>query len=94
MVSGPLTSWQIDGEKVEIVADFLFLESKITVDGDWKHEIKRHLLLRRKIMTNLESVLKIRDITLLTKVFPYSFSMVFPVAMCSCESWIIKKAEH
>ena len=93
MVSGPITSWQIDGGKVEIVADFLFLGSKITVDGDWKHEVKRHLLLRRKTMTNLDSVLKSRATTLLTK-FRIVKAMAFTVAMCSCESWIIKKAEH
>ena len=93
VASGPITSWQIDGEKVEIVADFLFLGSKITVDGDWKHEIKRHLLLRRKTMTNLDSVLKSRATTLLTK-FRIVKAMAFTVAMCSCESRIIKKAEH
>ena len=92
MASGPITSWQIDGETVEIVTDFIFLGSKITVDGDCSHEIKRHLLPGRKVMTNLESILKSRDITLSTKVRLVK-AMVFPVVMYGCESWIIKKAE-
>ena len=92
MTSGPITSWQIDGETVEIVADFIFLGSKITADGDCSHEIKRHLLLGRKVMTNLDSRLKSRDITLPTKVHLVK-AMVFPVVMCWCESWTIKKAE-
>ena len=90
MASGPITSWQIDGE---IVADFIFGGSKITADGDWSHEIKRYLLLRRRVMTNLDSILKSRDITLPTKVCLVK-AMVFPVVMCGCESWTIKKAEH
>ena len=93
MASGPITSWEIDGETVEIVADFLFLGSKITADGDCSHEIKRHLLLERKVMTNLDSILKSRDITLPTKVHPVK-AMVFPVVMYGCESWTIKKAER
>ena len=93
MASGPITSWQIDGETVETVRDFLFLGSKITADGDCSHEIKRHLLLGRKVMTNLDSILKSRDITLLTKVCLVK-AMVFPVVICGCESWTIKKAEH
>ena len=93
MASGPITSWQIDEEKLEIVSDFIFLGSKITVDGDCSHKIKRHLLLGRKAMTNLDSVLKSRDITLLTKVHIVK-AMVFPVVMYGCESWAIKKAEH
>ena len=92
MESGPITSWQIDGETVETIADFIFLGSKITVDGDCSHEIKRHLLLGRKVMTNLESILKSRDITLPTKVHLVK-AMVFPVVMYGCESWTIKKAE-
>ena len=92
MVSGHITSWQIDGETMETVTDFLFLCSKITADGDYSHEIKRHLLLRRKAMTNLGSVLKSRDVTLLTKVHIIK-AVVFPVAMYGCESWTIKKAE-
>ena len=92
MASGPITSWQIDGEKVETVADFIFLGSKITADGDCSHEIKRHLLLGRKVMTNLDSILN-RDITLPTKVHLVK-AMVFPVVMYRCESWTIKKAEH
>ena len=92
MVSGPITSWQIDGETMEIVTDFIFLGSKITADGDCSHEIKRHLLLGRKIMTNLDSILKSRDITLLTKVCLVK-AMVFPVVMYGCESWTVKKAE-
>ena len=90
MTSGPITSWQIDGETV---ADFIFLGSKITADGDCSHEIKRHLLLGRKFMTNLDSILKSRDITLSTK-FHLVKAMVFPVVMYGCESWTIKKAEH
>jgi len=93
MASDPITSWKIEGEKVEVVTDFLFLGSKITVDNDGNHEIKRHLLLGRKTMTNLDSVLKSRDITLLTKVWIVK-AMVFPVVMYGCESWTIKKAEH
>ena len=93
MASGPITSWQIDGEIVETVADFIFLGSKITADGDCNHEIKRHLLFRRKVMINLDSILKSRDITLPTKVRLVK-AMVFPVIMYGCESWTIKKAEH
>ena len=92
MASGPITSWQIDGETVETVADFIFLGSKITADGDCSHEIKRRLLLGRKVMTNLDSMLKSRDITLSTKVRLVE-AMVFPVVMYGCESWTIKKAE-
>ena len=93
MASGSSTSWQIDRETVETVADFIFLGSKITADGDCSHEIKRQLLLGRKVMTNLGSILKSRDITLSTKVCPVK-AMVFPVVMCGCESWTIKKAEY
>ena len=93
MASGPITSWEIDGETVETVADFIFLSSKITADGDCSHEIKRHLLLGRKVMTNLESILKSRDITLPTKVHLVK-AMVFLVVMYGYESWTIKKAEH
>ena len=93
MASGPLTSWDIDGETVETVADFIFLGSKITADGDCSHEIKRRLLLGRKIITNLDSILKSKDITLPTKVHLVK-AMVFPVVMYGCESWTIKKAEH
>ena len=93
MASGFITSWQIDGETVGTVADFIFLGSKITANGDCSHEIKRHLLLRRKVMTNLDSILKRRDITLPTKVCLVK-AMVFPVVMYGCESWPIKKAEH
>ena len=93
MASDSITSWQIDGETVEKVSDFIFWDSKITVDGDCSHEIKRRLLLGRKVMTNLDSILKIRDITLLTKVC-LVMAMVFPVVMCGCESWTVKKAEH
>ena len=93
MASSPITSWQIDGETVETVADFVFLGSKITVDGDWSHEIKRHLLLGRKVMTNLDSMFKSRDITLPTKVHLVK-AMVFPVVMYGCKSWTRKKAEH
>ena len=92
MASGPITSWQIDGETVETVADFIFSGSKITADGDCSHEIKRCLLLGRKVMTKLDSILKSRDITLQTKVLLVK-AMVFPVVMCGCESWTIKKAE-
>ena len=92
MVSGPITSWQIDGETMETVRDFIFGGSKITADGDCSHEIKRRLLLRRKVMTNLGSILKSRDITLPTKVHLVK-AMVFPVVMYGCESWTIKKAE-
>ena len=89
----PITSWQIDGETVETVAGFVFLGSKITADGDCSHEIKRRLLLGRKVMTNLDGILKSRDITLPTKVHLVK-AMVFPVVMCGCESWTIKKADH
>ena len=92
MASGPITSWQIDGETMETVRNFIFLGSKITADGDCSHEIKRRLLLGRKAMINLDSVLKNRDITLLTKVHIVKV-MVFPVVMYRCESWTIKKAE-
>ena len=93
MASGPITSGQIDGETMETVTDFLFLGSKITAGGDCSHEIKRHLFLGRKAMTNLDSILKSRHITLFTKVHLVK-AMVFPVVMYGCESWIIKKAEH
>ena len=93
MASGPITSWQIDGEIVETVSEFIFLSSKITADGDCSHEIKRCLLLGRKVMTNLDSILESRDITLPTKVHLVK-AMVFPVVMYGCESWTIKKAEH
>ena len=93
MASGPITSWQIDGETVETVADVIFEGSKITADGDCNHEIKRCLLLGRKVMTNLDSILKSRDITLPTKVHLVK-AMVFPVVMYGCESWTIKKAER
>ena len=93
MASGPIASWQIDGETMETVADFIFLGSKIIVDGDCSHEIKGHLLLGRKVMTNLDSILKSRDITLPTKVRLVK-AMVFPVVMYECESWTIKKAER
>ena len=93
MASGPITSWEIDGETVETVADFIFGGSKITADGDCSHEIKRHLLLGRKVMTNLDSILESRDITLSTKVHLVR-TMVFPVVMYGCESWTLKKAEH
>ena len=92
MASGPITSWQIDGEIVETVADFIFLGSKITADGDCSHEIKRRLLLGRKVMTNLDSILKSRDITLPREVCLVK-AMVFPVVMYGCESWTIKKGE-
>ena len=93
MASGPITSWEIDGETVETVSDFIFGGSKITADGDFSHEIKRCLFLRRKVMTNLDSLLKSRDITLPTKVRLVK-AMVFPVVMYGCESWTIKKAER
>ena len=93
MASGPITSWQIDEETMETVTDFIFLGSKITADGDCSHEIKRHLLLGRKAMTNIDSILKSRDITLLTKVHLVK-AMVFLVVIYECESWTIKKAEH
>ena len=93
MASGPITSWQTDGETVETVADFIFPGSKITGDGDCSHDIKRCLLLRRKVMANLDSILKSRDITLSTEVHLVK-AMVFPVIMYGCESWTIKKAEH
>ena len=93
MASGPITSWQIDGETMETVRDFIFLGSKITADGDCSHEIKRYLLLRRKVVINLDSILKSRDITLSTKVRLVK-AMVFLVVMYGCASWTIKKAEH
>ena len=93
MESGPITSWQIDGETMERVTDCIFLASKITADGDCSHEIKRHLFLRRKVMTNLDSILKSRDIILPIKVHLVK-AMVFPVVMYGCKSWTIKKAEH
>ena len=93
MISGPISSWQIDEGTVEIVTDFIFLGSKITADGDGSHEIKRHLLLGRKVMTNLDSMLKSKDITLPTNVHLVK-AMVFPVVMYGCESWTIKKAER
>ena len=93
MASGPITSWQINGETVETVAEFIFLASKITADGDCSHEIKRCLLLGRKVMANLDSILKSRDTTLPTKVHLVK-AMVFPVVMYGCENWIIKKPEH
>ena len=93
MTSGPITSWQIDGEKMKTVTDFIFLGSKITADGDCSHEIKRCLLLGRKAMTNLDSVLKSRDITLPTKVYIVK-AMIFPVVTYGCQSWTIKKAER
>ena len=93
MASSPITSWEIDGEIVETVSDFMFWGSKITADGDCSHEIKRHLLLGRKVMTNLDSIFKSRDITLPTKVHLVK-AMVFPVVMYECDSWIVKKAEH
>ena len=93
MASGPITSWQIDGETMEAVTDFIFLGSKITADGDCSHEIDRHLLLGRKVMTNLDSIFKNRDITLPTKVCLVK-AMVFPVVMYGCESWTTKKAER
>ena len=93
MASGPITSWQIDGEMMETLRGFIFLSSKITADGDCSHEIKRHLILGRKARTNLDSILKSRDITLLTEVH-LAKATVFPVVMYGCESWTIKKAEH
>ena len=93
MASGPITSWQIDGETMETVTDFIFLGSKITADGDYSHEIKRRLLLERKVMTKLDRILKSRDFTSLTKVHLVK-AMIFPVVMYGCESWTIKKAEH
>ena len=93
MASGPITSWEIDGETVDPMSDFIFLVSKITADGDCSHEIQRRLLLGRKVMTNLSSILKSRDITLPTKVHLVK-AMVFPVVKYGCESWTIKKAEH
>ena len=93
MASGPFTSWQIDGETLETVSDFIFGGPKITADGDCSHEIKRHLLLGRKVMANLDSILKSKDITLPTKVRPVK-TMVFPVVMYGCQSWTVKKAER
>ena len=93
MASGPITPWEIDGETVETVSDFILGDSKITADGNCSHEIKRHLLLGRKVMTNLDSILKSRDITLPTKVRLVK-AMVFPVVMYGCKSWTINKAEH
>ena len=93
VVSGPITSWEIDGETVETVADFIFLGSKITADGECSHEIKRRLLLGRKVMTNLDSIFKSSEITLPTKVHLVK-AMVFPVIMYGCEIWTVKKAEH
>ena len=93
MASGPITSWQIDGETMETVTDFLSLDFKITADGDYSHEIKRHLPLERKVMTNLDSILKSRDVTLPTKVHLVK-AMVFPIVTYGCESWTVKKAEH
>ena len=93
MTSGPITSWQIDGETLETVADFIFLGSKITADGDCSHEITRCVLLGIKVVTNLDSILNIRDVTLPTKVCLVK-AMVFPVAVYGCESWTVKKAEH
>ena len=93
MATGSISSWHIEGEKVETVTDFIFLSSKILADGDCSHEIKRHFLLERKAMTNVDGILKSRDITLPTKVHLVR-TMVFPVVIYGCESWIIKKAEH
>ena len=93
MASSPITSWQIDGETMETLTDFIFLGSKITADGDCSHEIKRHLLLGRKAMMNLDRIFKSRDITLPTKV-RLDKAMAFPVVMYGCESWTVKKAEH
>ena len=93
MAFGPITLWEIDGDTVETVSDFIFWGSKIIADGDFSHEIKRHLLLGRKVMTNVDSILKSRDITLPTKVCLVK-AMVFPVVMYGCESWTVKKAEH
>ena len=94
MAAGPITSWQVDGETVQTVADFILGGSKITADGDCSHEIKRHLLLGRKVMINLDSILKSRDITLSTKVRLVFKVMLFPLVMYGCESWTIKKAER
>ena len=93
IASGPITSWEIDGETVETVRDFILGGSKIMADGDCSHEIKRHLLLGRKVMSNLDNILKSRDITLPTKIHLVK-AMIFPIVMCGCESWTIKKAEH
>ena len=93
MASGPITSWEIDGETVETMSDFIFLGSKITANGDYSHEMKRHLLLGRKVMTNLDSIFKSKDITLPKEVCLVK-AMVFPVVTCGCESWTIKKAEY
>ena len=93
MASGPITSWQIEGERMDTLTDFIFLDSKITADGECSHEIKRRLLLERKAIANLDNVLKSRDITLLTKVCIIK-AMAFPVVMYGCESWTIKKAEY
>ena len=93
MAFGPITSWEIDGETVETVSNYIFGDSKITADGDCSHEIKRHFLFGRKVMTNLDSILKSRDITLPTKVHLVK-AMVFPVVMYGCENWTVKKAEH
>ena len=93
MASGPITSWQIDGETMETVTNFIFFGSKITADGDCSHEIKRRLLLRRKAMTNQDSILKSRDITLITKICLVK-AMVFPVVMYACETWTIRKSKH
>ena len=93
MASGPITSWEIDGETVETESDFIFLGSKITADGDCSHEIKRSLLLGKKVMTNIDSILKSRDTTLPTKVHLVK-AIVFPAVMCGCESWTVKKAQH
>ena len=93
MASGPITSWEIEGETVETVSNFIFLGSKIPADGDCSHEIKRRLLLGRKVVTNLDSIFKSRDITLPTKVRLVK-AMVFPVVVCGCESWTVKRAEH
>ena len=93
MASGPITSWELDGKTVQTMSDFIFLDSKITADGDYSHKIERHLLLGRKVITNLDSILKSRDITLPTKVHLVK-AMVFPVVMYGCESWTVKKAEQ
>ena len=93
MASGPITSWEIDGETVETVSDFISLGSRLTADSDFSHEIKRHLLLGRKVMTNLDSIFKSRDITLPAKVHLVK-AMVFPMVIYGCESWTVKKAEH
>ena len=93
MASGPITSWEIDGETVERVSEFIFWGSKITKDCDWSHEIKRHLLLGRKVMSNLDSIFKSRDVSLPTKVHLVK-AMIFPVVIYGCESWTVKKAEH